>query len=295
VARGRLPADYAEASLLRSSYQPVSPRSSRNSRETRTPPPSRYLPLQAESAFSRVGPAGTAEPLITSSQISRAPCLTAAVSPLAALAQPASSFALALAGSELCAAISCLHCTISCCMEAALLPAVEEGPAGAGVVVAVVELLWLVVVELLPHPAMSARHASRPRSHESRLRVICSPWFEDVRRWPVGTGRSVRSAKATVKRGSAPLRAPVRRAAPRGPRRRAWRWRSPEAWCWQARAAPWPGHRRPRATSRCGCPAGSQPRPSRRRPRRAPRRRPHRASGPPAWRSRPRRPRPRPG
>lgn len=41
----------------------------------------------------------------------------------------------------------------------------------AGAVVAVLELVWLLVVELplLPHPAMSALQTSKPTSHETRL------------------------------------------------------------------------------------------------------------------------------
>jgi hypothetical protein len=50
----------------------------------------------------------------------------------------------------------------------------------AGVLVAALAPLWLLVVEvevevLLPHPAISAPQASSPPSHESLLRIMCPP------------------------------------------------------------------------------------------------------------------------
>src|SRR5664280_320322 len=74
-----------------------------------------YLVLQAASACSRAGPAGTAEVLMTSSHTSRAAAFTALVSPLAALTQTASSLVLAPAGSVLCAWMACLQAATAVC------------------------------------------------------------------------------------------------------------------------------------------------------------------------------------
>ncbi len=45
-----------------------------------------------------------------------------------------------------------------------------------GAVVAVLELVWVLELELLlPHPTTSTLQASRPASHETRLWIMRSP------------------------------------------------------------------------------------------------------------------------
>ncbi len=121
---------------------------------------------------------------MTSSQTSRAATLTAAVSPLAAFSQTASSFVFAPAGSVLCAWICDLHVAMACAMFAGgtavlveVLWVVEEVLAAGVLLVVAGVLLWLLVVELVmdelePQPAMSAALMHRPISHEDRRRII---------------------------------------------------------------------------------------------------------------------------
>jgi hypothetical protein len=137
-----------------------------------------YFALQAASAWSREAPAGSEAPLMTSSQTSLATALTAAVSPLATLLQMPSSFALALAGSVLCALISALQAAIACATFVALGAVVVDVDGVVEVLVVVLAvlapgvLLWLLVVELLPQPDTSRPQATMPASQEDRRRII---------------------------------------------------------------------------------------------------------------------------